>query len=421
MGDSQGMLALWSDRGTGNVDGVAEGAGVKLARNTQRSDSGPAGHRQRLRDRFIGGAPSARTDEAVLELVLSYAIPRKDVQPLAKRLLAQFGDLNGVLRADFKKLSQSDGVGAQSAVLLKLLDFIRARSALATVREGPEREQARLFPEVERPSRPRRTPAPRPSSGMFGKAILKEAIDMLPRLPETESLDETARFLRSNLHFNSEQTRQRNASYIIRRMFPGERADRALLRFAQAFKGRQELRDVAFYRFCTAEPLMLRVAEGLLLPAIGSGRLNRGRLREFLHARGASEKSLDDYTAAVVEALTAGGIVKADRAKLTFAYREVLVPSFAFVVHSEFPEPGMYDIAKLEGSIAIRALLWRPDRILPSLYELRNLGLIAKLSEIDSVRQFTTRWTLEQVVERLVSLQAPATAVPSSPETAGVI
>jgi DNA repair protein RadC len=413
------MLALWSDRSAGHVDGGAEGAGLKRARNTQRTDSGTGGHRQRLRERFIAGVAATRTDEAVLELVLSYAIPRKDVQPLAKRLLVQFGDLNGVLRADFKKLSQSDGVGAQSAVLLKLLDFIRARSAFATVREGSESEQARLFPEAERPIRPRRTPGPRPSSGMFGKAILKEAIDMLPRLPETESLEEIARFLRSNLHFNSEQTRQRNASYIIRRMFPGERADGALLRFAQAFKGRQELRDVAFYRFCTAEPLMLRAAEGVLLPAIGSGRLNRGRLREFLRDRGASDKSLDDYTNAVVEALTAGGIVKADRVKLTFAYREVSLPSFAFVVHSEFPEPGMYDIAKLEESSAIRALLWRPDRILPSLYELRNLGLIAKVSEIDSVRQFTTRWTLEEIVERLVSLQAPA-ATPSSRETAGL-
>ena len=395
MTDSQEVLALWSNQSAGLGARGAEESGVKQARNVQTSDSG---HRQRLRDRFIAGTAAARTDAAMLELVLSYAIPRKDVQPLAKRLLAQFGDLNGVLRADFKTLSRFDGVGAQSVVLLKLVDFIRTRSVLTEqphVREESQSEQRKLFPAPEQPIRPRKTPAQRPSSGMFGKAILKEAIDMLPRLPETESLGEVARFLRSNLHFNSQQTRQRNASYIIRRMFPAGRPDRALQLFAQNFESRQELRDVAFYRFCRAEPLMLRVAEGLLLPAIGNGRLNRGRLREFLHERGASDKSLDDYAKAVVEALTAGGIVKADRAKLTFAYREVSLPSFAFVVHSEFPDPGMYDIAKLEESSAIRALLWRPDRILPSLYELRNLSLIAKVSQIDSVRQFTTRWTYQ--------------------------
>ncbi|NLN86157.1 MAG: hypothetical protein GX133_00865 [Syntrophomonadaceae bacterium] len=47
---------------------------------------------------------------------------------------------------------------------------------------------------------------------------------------------------------------------------------------------------------------------------------------------------------------------------------------------------------------AVKLMLWRPEQILPTLFELRNLGLLAKVSEIDSVRQFTTRYTLEQLV-----------------------
>ena len=44
------------------------------------------GHRQRLRDRFVKGEGESRSEEALLELLLTYAIPQKDVQPLAKRL-----------------------------------------------------------------------------------------------------------------------------------------------------------------------------------------------------------------------------------------------------------------------------------------------------------------------------------------------
>jgi DNA repair protein RadC len=104
-----------------------------------------------------------------------------------------------------------------------------------------------------------------------------------------------------------------------------------------------------------------------------------------------------------VDALTAGGIARADRTKISFAYREIPVASFAFVLHSEFPEPGMYDIRKLEVNRMIRAMLWNPERLLHALYELRNQGLISKVSEIDSIRQFTTKYTLAEVVEQIVS------------------
>lgn len=46
------------------------------------SDTGKKGHRQRLRDHFAGGEESSRSEEALLELLLTYAIPQKDVQPL---------------------------------------------------------------------------------------------------------------------------------------------------------------------------------------------------------------------------------------------------------------------------------------------------------------------------------------------------
>jgi len=67
----------------------------------------------------------------------------------------------------------------------------------------------------------------------------------------------------------------------------------------------------------------------------------------------------------------------------------------------------MYEISWLENSPLIRAMLWDPDRLLPGLYELRNLGLISKISEIDNIRQFTTEFTLDELVDHLKSKAKP--------------
>ena len=63
----------------------------------------------------------------------------------------------------------------------------------------------------------------------------------------------------------------------------------------------------------------------------------------------------------------------------------------------------MYVIRKLDDNRMIRAMLWNPERLLHALYELRNQGLISKISEIDNIRQFTTRFTLAGVAEQIVS------------------
>jgi DNA repair protein RadC len=69
------------------------------------ADHGQSGHRERLCERFAHGDASSRTDAARLELLLTFGIPRRDVQPLADALLARFGGLNQVLAADAGKLA----------------------------------------------------------------------------------------------------------------------------------------------------------------------------------------------------------------------------------------------------------------------------------------------------------------------------
>jgi DNA repair protein RadC len=131
--------------------------------------------------------------------------------------------------------------------------------------------------------------------------------------------------------------------------------------------------------------------------------LSRERIRTRLAEKFPEARYIVDCGKAIVDALTAAGIAKADRMKISFSYREIPIASFAFVLHSEFPEPGMYDIRKLNENRIIRAMLWNPNRLLHALYELRNQGLISKISEIDNIRQFTTKYSLAGVVEQIVS------------------
>lgn len=95
------------------------------------------GHRQRLRDRFLSGGHASMPEYELLELVLFNAIPRIDVKPLAKELLATFGDLNGVIAASQHRLLQVPGTTDRVWYHLRLLEAIAHRMARAKVLQKP--------------------------------------------------------------------------------------------------------------------------------------------------------------------------------------------------------------------------------------------------------------------------------------------
>lgn len=95
------------------------------------------GHRARLRKRLLGGGAEALGDHEVVEYLLMTAIPRRDVKPLAKSLLARFGSLAGVLNADSQALAQHPGMGESSAAALKIVALAARRLARTGVLEKP--------------------------------------------------------------------------------------------------------------------------------------------------------------------------------------------------------------------------------------------------------------------------------------------
>lgn len=85
------------------------------------------GHRQKVRQRYLANGLEGEPAHNVLELLLFYAIPYKDTNPIAHALIDRFGSLSGVLRASIPELSSVKGMGENAAILLHLvLDVYKA-------------------------------------------------------------------------------------------------------------------------------------------------------------------------------------------------------------------------------------------------------------------------------------------------------
>lgn len=85
------------------------------------------GHRQRIRDTYLKNGFDSMPDHNVLELILFYAIPQKDVKPLAYELINHFGSFNNVMNADVNELMKVKGVKEHTAVLISLFDNVNRR------------------------------------------------------------------------------------------------------------------------------------------------------------------------------------------------------------------------------------------------------------------------------------------------------
>ena len=79
------------------------------------------GHRKRLRDRFLKSGFAGMADHEVVEILLTLAIPRKDVKERAKTLLTRFGNLKGVLDAPVEELRAIHGIGSVAPTAFRII------------------------------------------------------------------------------------------------------------------------------------------------------------------------------------------------------------------------------------------------------------------------------------------------------------
>ena len=81
-------------------------------------DAPHAGHRQRLRERFLKMGLDSFEPHEVLELLLTYSIPRKNTNVIAHKLIDKFGSISAVFDAPCEALMSVDSITENSAVLI---------------------------------------------------------------------------------------------------------------------------------------------------------------------------------------------------------------------------------------------------------------------------------------------------------------
>ncbi len=89
------------------------------------------GHRKRRREQFLRHGLDAFADHEVLELLLFYAIGRRDTNPIAHALMDQFGSLSAIFSASMEELEQVEGMGPHAASLITLLPAVFRRVRLS--------------------------------------------------------------------------------------------------------------------------------------------------------------------------------------------------------------------------------------------------------------------------------------------------
>lgn len=90
------------------------------------------GHRTRLRER-LDHDPRALSDHEVLELLLTYALPRKDTKPIAKEMISRFGSLGQALLVSPSRIAEIPGLGEGATTFWQTLHECRARAACGSV------------------------------------------------------------------------------------------------------------------------------------------------------------------------------------------------------------------------------------------------------------------------------------------------
>ena len=107
---------------SGNMTGNEKDTVVKKAKKEISPEANPhAGHRARLRTRYLQAGSGGMTDFDLLELLLTYAIPRRDVKMQARALLEKFRTPGNIMDAPYTEIASVAGISENSALLFKII------------------------------------------------------------------------------------------------------------------------------------------------------------------------------------------------------------------------------------------------------------------------------------------------------------
>ena len=338
------------------------------------------GHRERLRKRFLAFTDQISEIE-LLELILTYSIPRRDVVPIARNLLQHFGSIDAIISEPIETLSSFPGIGESTVTLFRIINAIKMKKSFIqqpTLFNSNEVSDQELEPGSH-------------NMRVFANDEIANSLLFLPKAPFFTNLEEYKRDLISNLPYNSEETRRRRASYILDRFFSTGGLNNPLTLFLSYKPQDNVIKPIVFYHILKSEPIAVKVAEELVYPLLPIGRTNRDQVKDFVlkYLPQASDSSLKNMLRAIFYSYNLLGIGNVVGETLRFQLRPGEFEPLLYIFTSEFKEPGIYSFDQLYQGPLHRWLLWDREWLRRQLYNLRDLGIIYKISEIDNVKQFT--------------------------------
>jgi DNA repair protein RadC len=377
------------------------------------------GHRRRLRQSFLIN-PAALTKVQLLELLLTYAIPRQDVAPLAHRLITHFGSIEEVMAASIENIQTIPGVGLQTAMLIKVAARLNGVTSGESNSRPEPKQQPALFELNDRRERaglreefavedrdetmtvtddaslteetePAIPGGMRSAMRTFANDEIANSLTFIPQAAQFNDIGAFKAYLAERLPYNSASTRQRRANNILDRFYPQERLDIPLTYYTAHCTSTTDLKPALFYHVLKAEPLAAKVAEEFIWPALPTGSVEREAIREFilryLPDIAASSQKNALHSILTTYDLLSVGVKEGDT--LRFQVHSGTFEAFLYLLTAEFPQPGMYTFEAVEEGPLRRWLLWDREWMRRQLYNLRDFGIISKVSEIDFIRQFT--------------------------------
>lgn len=360
-------------------------------------DHSPEGHRDRLRKRFQID-PDSLSDAEKLELLLTYAVPRKDMAPLASALLARFGSLAAIFAAPPPALLNVEGVGESTALFLQLIHHLAATppefemSSKQTALPSPQLnlfEIAAAGPKTSAPGIPA-LPKERPMR-VYANDEIANVLAFLPLAGAFTGLDAFRAYLQEKLPYNAADTRARRSSYILDRFYPEGQLDTPLTYYAGRCSDQADLAPAVFYHIIKAEPLAAKIAEELIWPMLPIGKVDRDQVRDLIvrHMPDTKPATHKKILHAIYHTygLSRVGVVNGNTLRIQI--RNGSLESFLYLLTCEYPTPGMYSFESLYAGPLHRWLLWDREWMRLQLYNLQDFGVISKVSEIDTLRQFT--------------------------------
>lgn len=352
------------------------------------------GHRERLRRRFLADADQLSPAEQ-LELLLMFAIPRQDVAPLAQALLTRFGSIVELLHAAPDELQQVNGVGETTAVLIQLVACLQNHLPDTLPQTmAPVPIQASLFTDDAPAATAASHDVTDPTGSdmrTFTNDLACTALKFLPQAVNFQQIDDFQRHLEETLPYNSVNSRKRYARNLLSRYYFANNLDTHLTRLFIWQPAEVTLQAALFYETVSTEPTVRFVAEEIVWPALPVGYVTRQQLRQQMESLfpAVSAATIQRMVYSLLNVYAVFGMGKLDEEKLSVYVHEGDLPAFLYILTAVFPQPGIYSFDTLEQGPMRRWLLWDREWMRRQLYNLRDLGVISKISEIDAMRQFT--------------------------------